>query len=167
MANRTKGFIQVAVAAIGIAVLSGLSFAQKGMESTTGAPLKGVDVKLGKNPGGSPAARTTDNDGKIRFGVLEKGSYYLIVVVPEKDANAATDDDIYLVKISRASGGPTEWGWRVKKHDASMAAIQNIRARTTQPPTFQDRIIFESDGVTPTEVTIVKSKSNITNNRVD
>src|SRR2546423_959680 len=99
MTNRTIGFIQVVVAAIGIAALSGLTAAQKGQQSTTGAPLKGVDVKLGKNPGGSPATRTTDNEGKVHLGVLEKGSYYLIVAVAEKDANSAVEDDIYLVKI--------------------------------------------------------------------
>ena len=40
-----------------------------------GAPLKGVDIKLGKNPGGSPAARTTDAQGRADFGVLPAGQY--------------------------------------------------------------------------------------------
>ena len=157
----------VALAIVFAIILSaGAGLAQKGPESTNGAPLKGIDVKLGKNPGGSPAARTTDNDGKINFGVLNKGSYYLIVTVPDKDAKSAANDDIYLVKITASSDGPVEWAWRVKKHDAAMAAIQNMKGRTAQV-TFDDRITFDSDGVTPTEVTIVKSKSNITNNRAD
>lgn len=42
-----------------------------------GAPLKGIDVKLGKNPGGGCAARTTDSAGKADFGVWPKGSYTL------------------------------------------------------------------------------------------
>lgn len=42
-----------------------------------GAPLKGVDVKLGKNPGGGCAARTTDAGGKADFGVWPKGNYTL------------------------------------------------------------------------------------------
>ena len=46
-------------------------------EATTVAPLSGVDVKLGKNPGGILATRTTDSNGKIDWGVLAKGSYYL------------------------------------------------------------------------------------------
>ena len=42
-----------------------------------GAPLKGVDVKLGKNPGGGCAARTTGSDGTVDFGVWPKGNYTL------------------------------------------------------------------------------------------
>ncbi len=42
-----------------------------------GAPLKGIDVKLGKNPGGGCAARATDAGGKADFGVWPKGNYTL------------------------------------------------------------------------------------------
>ena len=45
-----------------------------------GAPLKGCDVKLGRNPGGSPAARTTtDDQGKFTFDNLPEGKYDLFV----------------------------------------------------------------------------------------
>ena len=45
-----------------------------------GAPLKGIDVKLGKNPGGGCASRTTDAAGNADFGVWPKGNYTLSFV---------------------------------------------------------------------------------------
>lgn len=54
-----------------------------------GAPLKGVDVKLGKNPGGRPAARVTDSSGKADFGVVAAGSYTISVVLPSGLSNGA------------------------------------------------------------------------------
>jgi hypothetical protein len=48
-----------------------------------GAPLKGVDVKLGKNPGGSIVARTTTGeDGGFVFDDVPPGSYQ-IQITPE------------------------------------------------------------------------------------
>jgi hypothetical protein len=54
-----------------------------------GSPLKGVDVKLGKNPGGGCAARTTDAGGKADFGVWPKGNYTLNFAPADSSAAAA------------------------------------------------------------------------------
>jgi hypothetical protein len=54
-----------------------------------GAPLKGIDVKLGKNPGGGCAARTTDSGGKADFGMWPKGNYTL-EFAPASSSLAAT-----------------------------------------------------------------------------
>ena len=67
--NRATYQFLFAAAAIAVLCLTQMAFA--------GAPLKGIDVKLGKNPGGGCAARTTTADGKADFGVWPKGSYTL------------------------------------------------------------------------------------------
>ncbi|MES2394317.1 MAG: hypothetical protein V4555_21980 [Acidobacteriota bacterium] len=53
-----------------------------------GSPLKGIDVKLGKNPGGGCSARTTDASGSANFGVWPKGNYTLTFTAPTGGAPA-------------------------------------------------------------------------------
>ena len=163
--NTVRVSLLSAFALAALCLFSLVITAQKGNQSTTGAPLKGVDVKLGKNPGGSPAARTTDSNGKINWGVLAKGSYYLIVAGPTKQnaatSNAAADDDIYVVEITGAVGGPIKRGWNPKKKQA-FALPTNGQSKAA--PEYKDTITFDSDGHNPCKTTIVKSKSNISNN---
>ena len=47
-----------------------------------GSPLKGIDVKLGKTPGGGCSARTTDARGVADFGAWPKGHYTITVTPP-------------------------------------------------------------------------------------
>ena len=82
-----------------------------------GAPLKGIDVKLGKNPGGGCAARTTDAGGKADFGVWPKGNYTLefAPAAANDPAGQAKDRSLVMpalmrarVVISGATGGKIE-----------------------------------------------------------
>jgi len=119
-----------------------------------GAPLKGVDVKLGKNPGGSPAARTTNAEGKIDFGVLPAGSYFIVV----GDAK-----DLHEQYVELEIRGPKEgnvkkrWNFAQKKAFGLDPVVREAGA---------DTIVFISDGKHPIEIaaTTVRSKSNIRNN---
>jgi len=66
-----------------------------------GAPLKGIDVKLGKNPGGGLASRTTDANGDVDFGVLPGGNYTLTVSAPAGSSGVH-------VEITGPAKGPIE-----------------------------------------------------------
>ena len=76
-----------------------------------GAPLKGIDVKLGKNPGGGCAARTTNEAGKASFGVWPKGNYTLsISPAAQKNGQMAArsaPSRMHLVIVG-ATGGKIE-----------------------------------------------------------
>lgn len=66
--------------------IAGVAFALLSSQfALAGSPLKGIDVKLGKNPGGGCAARTTDANGVADFGMWPKGDYTL-------DFSAATPE---------------------------------------------------------------------------
>ena len=164
---------------VGLIDRMNLEFApQKEPEVVAGAPLKGVDVKLGKNPGGSPAARTTtDGRGKFNLGIVPAGSYILTLDFPEQpnttagssvaNENAsAVNVKLALIKIDGAVGGQINRGW-----DPKSKKPFELAAQSTAKTTDRDNIILESDGKTPVtgivETAIVKSKSNITNNRVE
>ena len=114
-----------------------------------GAPLKGVDVKLGKNPGGSPAKRTTDADGKFDFGVLPKGSYSLTLTSSSKEPACE-------IEITGAEGGTIKANWDFQKGKRVYPANERRADEAT--------IVLNSDGKHPLNGTIVKSKSNISNN---
>ncbi|MFL5751804.1 MAG: SdrD B-like domain-containing protein [Bacteroidia bacterium] len=69
-------------------VLEGPGFGQKliggpGHVMVPGGPIRGVDVKLGKNPGGGAAARTfTDSTGYYEFDNVDQGTYRIYVDIP-------------------------------------------------------------------------------------
>jgi hypothetical protein len=168
--NNIQTAILSALAAALLCLFSPAAFAQKGPQSTEGAPLKGVDVKLGRNPGGSAAARTftTDKNGKVDFGVLPKGSYSLQLVSSEKKdglkTSAEVDGVIYTITVTGTDGGTVVMNWDVTKNKAFKPPVETARSKSAKPPEYRDSIVFSSNGTTPCFTTIVKSKSNISNN---
>lgn len=154
-----------------ICLLASVITAQKGTNTVSGAPLKGVDVKLGKNPGGGAAARTgsTDEKGQVNWGPLEPGNYSLTIVALPKQQNAA-DAEAYSYLIVEIKGGSVDGGTRrmafdVKKQKFVSPQNNNATAKS-KPPGDKDSIDFKvnSGPPLPCETTIIRSKSNITNN---
>jgi hypothetical protein len=114
-----------------------------------GAPARGIDIKLGRNPGGNVAARaTTDTEGNFALPVVPKGSYTLTFTMPRE-----AEVEMSIKGTVRGSAGgifDSEVQFKVK---VAVAPVP---------------IILESDGTTPLtgicESAIAKSKSNISNN---
>jgi hypothetical protein len=148
-------------------------FAQKGAQSTTGAPLKGVDVKLGKPPGGSPAARAVTNEkGNFSLPVVAAGDYMLTVELKRDEPSAvaagrASTESTEVVKfcyitIDLADGIKVERMYDLLQNKA--ASINTETAGTPVAKVRFETFIVHSDGKNPINGTIVKSKSNISNN---
>jgi hypothetical protein len=196
--NTVPAFILSAAALATLCLLAAVITAQKGPNTTLvtkaaqlsltnttlatmtvpvpGAPLKGVDVKLGRNPGGSPQSRTTDENGKIDLSDLAPGSYWMEIAPlsnAQKAANAGGEDYSYLVVTitgTRLVGKTKTRSLDVNKWKFVEPPIATAR-RTPLPNTFAARIVFEVGPSTggghppvPVGIEIVRAKSNITNN---
>jgi hypothetical protein len=105
-----------------------------------GAPLKGVDVKLGRNPGGTVASRTTDDQGNFSFGVVPRGDYVITVAPPEGSAGAAAAAEVHVTGASSGAVSAT----------LSLAAA-SARLAGSPPPAG---LLFTSDGTTPIAGTV-------------
>ncbi len=126
-----------------------------------GAPLKGVDVKLGRNPGNAGRTMNTGENGVIDLGTLEKGSYFLVFTA----APRPSDDPVVVeVKISGATAKPVTYRYNRKSGAILLrngAAVAHPFERKADEP---EKMIFDADGQHAMRVQIVKSKSNISNN---
>ncbi len=110
-----------------------------------GAPLKGIDVKLGKNPGGSPAARaaSTDAGGHFDFGPMPKGSYAVKFTRDQLKGNNRT-------AIVDINGVKHEWDFE----RAQGRVMPGSTSKTMAHDSWSSALIVESDGKTPIRGTV-------------
>ena len=159
---------------VSVTVLSVLAVATFALFATVttafapGAPLRGVDVKLGSNPGGNAAARTgkTDKDGKVTFVGLAPGNYSLTVQQLDSEAlrqNHLSATDNYEVEVTGAAlvGGAMNRSWDATKKKAYEPPSATAKTSATH---YTDSIDFEIKGATSALTVIVKSRSNIKTN---
>ena len=101
-----------------------------------GAPLKGIDVKLGKNPGGGCAARTTDGSGKANFGVWPKGNYTLTLA-------PAAAPEISVQNTARTQSAPSKASTLapLKMHLTITGATGGKIERDIQPAAASERAV--------------------------
>jgi hypothetical protein len=149
----------------GKVVLGGIKTSQERL-----AGIK-VDVETG---GGAAQTFTTDKDGKIDLTSLSPGKYSLSVAPlssTQKAANAGEGYNYIAVTISGKTlvGGTKTRSVDLKNWKFVEPPVATAR-RQPLPNTFAARMQFEigprtgSGPPEPVQTTIIKSKSNITNN---
>ena len=155
--------------------------AQKSPATVTGAPLKGVDVRLARyagaqfSSGGVAAATRTDENGNFTFPVLPRGEYMLTVGLSQESDSTPNKADrggyntpaaagvrFCYITVNLPDGKTIEMGYDLKQNKAFDSKIDPTKESTSK---FKaEPIIIFSDGKEPCNGTIVKSKSNIKNN---
>ncbi|NDP43525.1 MAG: hypothetical protein GZ089_12550 [Aromatoleum sp.] len=141
-----------------------------------GAPLKGIDVKLGRNPGGSPAARTTtDANGAFVFADLPAGSYSLTFELPPEPKTAGPAASargtappavqVTQARIEVVVAGKTIVGYWDFGHQTAFDPAQAAAAKA-MPAGAKLNVELKAPGrlTGSCETAVVKSKSNISNN---
>lgn len=120
-----------------------------------GAPLKGVDVKLGKNPGGGCAAKVSDGGGEVDFGVWPKGSY--TVSFDTANAQGAKAASLHIEILGAAEGTIT--------HVLPASLVDRLEPITFTSNGKTPLVVKVTDGTSePVDWARVKSHSNTTNN---
>jgi len=161
-----------------------LTVAQKQAAVVAGAPLKGVDVKLGRYAGaqfgGNIMTRTTNDKGEFDFGILPAGTYQITLSLSlderrrhdtamaaiqntKRETTVATEPDNCLLIIKGVQGGNKTVGWSFQ----TSKAFNPLLPATAKLTLSEEKIIVTSNGRDPlsgTCTTIIKSKSNISNN---
>lgn len=72
--------------------------------SKPGGPIKGIDVKLGKNPGGGIQAKVSSVEGSFEFPNLEPGEYELKIINNGASSEALCDFrlEFYIANVNNA-----------------------------------------------------------------
>ena len=119
-----------------LAVVVGLALLLPGL-ALAGDPIPGVDVKLGKNPGGSIVASSqTDSQGNFHFDKLPAGNYTLkLPGLPDQSFTVGAEGSISAV-LSKEPDGTASISVNepsgLADHGTRLIRITNVRANANQ-----------------------------------